>query len=73
MSLVVPLQGTYYVTDVGFGDLPLHAMPITLEQDSQPVQDISGTFRAIFENENKTRFLSKNGKVILGKRNTMQY
>ncbi|EFU83401.1 N-hydroxyarylamine O-acetyltransferase [Staphylococcus lugdunensis] len=56
VSLVVPLQGTYYVTDVGFGDLPLHAMPITLEQDSQPVQDISGTFRAIFENENKTRF-----------------
>ena len=62
MSLVVPLQGTYYVTDVGFGDLPLHAMPITLEQDSQPVQDISGTFRAIFEMKIKQDFCPKMGK-----------
>ncbi len=28
-SLVVSINDVFYVTDVGFGDLPLHAIPIT--------------------------------------------
>lgn len=55
-SLVVPINNVFYVTDVGFGDLPLHAMPITSSNQTQPVTDISGTFRAIFENEHRELF-----------------
>ncbi len=46
----------FYVTDVGFGDLPLHAIPITSSEHTQPITDISGTFRAIFNNEDKDIF-----------------
>lgn len=46
-SLVVSINNVFYVTDVGFGDLPLNAIPIT---------DISGTFRAIFNSEDKDIF-----------------
>lgn len=55
-SLVVSINDEFYVTDVGFGDLPLHAMPITSSEHTQPVTDINGTFRAIFENEHKELF-----------------
>lgn len=55
-SLVVPINNVFYVADVGFGDLPLHAMPITSSEHTQPITDISGTFRAIFENEHKELF-----------------
>ena len=30
MSLYTKIDGIYYVTDVGFGDLPLHAIPILM-------------------------------------------
>lgn len=55
-SLVVSINDEFYVTDVGFGDLPLHAMPITSSEHTQLVTDINGTFRAIFENEHKELF-----------------
>lgn len=51
MSLVVPIEGVNYVADVGFGDLPLQALPITNLDPTQPVTDITGEFRAISENE----------------------
>lgn len=55
-SLVVSINNVFYVTDVGFGDLPLNAIPITLPDDTQPITDISGTFRAIFNSEDKDIF-----------------
>lgn len=55
-SLVVSINDVFYVTDVGFGDLPLHAIPITSSEHTQPITDISGTFRAIFNNEDKDIF-----------------
>lgn len=53
VSLVVPLNDMYYVADVGFGDLPLQVIPITLPDNPQPVEDVTGTFRAIFDSEAK--------------------
>ncbi len=55
-SLVVSINDVFYVTDVGFGDLPLHVIPITSSEHTQPITDISGTFRAIFNNEDKDIF-----------------
>ncbi|SUL70313.1 N-acetyltransferase [Staphylococcus aureus] len=55
-SLVVSINNVFYVTDVGFGDLPLNAIPITLPDDTQQITDISGTFRAIFNSEDKDIF-----------------
>lgn len=52
MSLVVPINGVNYVADVGFGDLPLQALPITNLDPTHPVIDITGEFRAISENNN---------------------
>lgn len=70
-SLVVSINDEFYVTDVGFGDLPLHAMPITSSEHTQPVTDINGTFRAIFENEHKELFyVQKNLKMITGIQST---
>lgn len=51
MSLVVPINDINYVADVGFGDLPLQALPITNIDTTHPVTDITGEFRAISEHE----------------------
>ncbi|MBM6506179.1 MULTISPECIES: arylamine N-acetyltransferase [Staphylococcus] len=52
MSLIVPIDGVDYVSDVGFGDLPLSVMPITQEDNSTIIHDINGDFRAIYVNDN---------------------
>lgn len=51
MSLYTNLNGTYYVTDVGFGDLPLHAIPISHSSEPVSISDINGVFRAILDKE----------------------
>ena len=58
-SLVVPINNVFYVADVGFGDLPLHAMPITSSDQTQPVTDINGTFRAILKMNIRNYFTYK--------------
>lgn len=48
MSLIVPIDGVNYVADVGYGDLPISAMPI-IDQDSDAIiEDINGEYRAIY-------------------------
>lgn len=56
VSLVVCIDGIDYVADVGFGDLPLHVIPITTVENTQNIKDKSGTFRAIFQNEQHDSF-----------------
>ncbi|PTG35813.1 arylamine N-acetyltransferase [Staphylococcus capitis] len=51
MSLVVIIDDIEYVADVGYGDLPLNAMPITQENNSKVIKDINGDFRAIYAND----------------------
>ncbi|MFH0717573.1 arylamine N-acetyltransferase [Staphylococcus delphini] len=51
VSLVVCIDGIDYVTDVGFGDLPINVIPITTIENSQVIGNKSGRFRAIFQNE----------------------
>lgn len=51
MSLYTKIDGIYYVTDVGFGDLPLHAIPITHVSQPTVISDINGEFRAILDTE----------------------
>ena len=31
MSLIVPIDGVNYVADVGYGDLPISAMPLIIK------------------------------------------
>lgn len=52
MSILVYLDRPY-VADVGFGDLPLHAMPLEEEDDAKTIQDINGYYRAIYIDHNK--------------------
>lgn len=56
VTLVVTIDDVYYVSDVGYGDLPLHAIPITLPDESHPIDDVSGQFRAIFKDKDQTKF-----------------
>ena len=49
LSLVVLINNGYYIADVGFGDLPLQAFPITSIEATQIVFEKTGQFRAIFE------------------------
>ncbi len=51
-------------------ELPLNAIPITLPDDTQQITDISGTFRAIFNSEDKDISMFKNMKIIIGIQNT---
>lgn len=52
MSLLVYLDKPY-VADVGFGDLPLHAMPLGERENADVVQDINGYYRAIYVDNDK--------------------
>ncbi|MEX5652362.1 arylamine N-acetyltransferase [Staphylococcus cohnii species complex 1658] len=56
VSLLVCIDGVDYVADVGFGDLPIHVMPITSAENTNIIEDKSGTFRAIFQNEQHDSF-----------------
>lgn len=68
-SLVVSINDVFYVTDVGFGDLPLHVIPITSSEHTQPITDISGTFRAILTTKTRIFSMFKNSKMIIGIQN----
>lgn len=46
MSLIVYLDKPY-VADVGFGDVPLRAMPLDFEDNVEVINDINGSYRAI--------------------------
>lgn len=46
MSLLVQLD-RLYVADVGFGDLPLQALPITPEDEAVVIHDVNGQYRAV--------------------------
>ncbi|MCG7337807.1 arylamine N-acetyltransferase [Staphylococcus sp. ACRSN] len=47
VSLIVTVDEQRYVTDVGFGDLPIQALPISIEENEQIIDDINGQYRAI--------------------------
>lgn len=53
MSLYTKLNGDLYVIDVGFGDLPIHAIPMTNASHPINISDMNGQFRAILDNENR--------------------
>lgn len=57
VTLFVVINNVYYVADVGFGDLPLHAMPITTEKNMRSINDVTGIFRSIFKEESRDIFL----------------
>lgn len=48
MSLIVPINGVNYVADVGYGDLPISAMPIINQDSDAIIEDINGEYRAIY-------------------------
>lgn len=56
MSTIVVIHGTHYIADVGFGDLPLQAIPLTEDAEHNVVQDVTGTFRAVFIDEAHKQF-----------------
>lgn len=47
MSTLVEMDGQLYVSDVGFGDLPLQALPIHPEDVSVVIEDVNGKYRAV--------------------------
>ena len=71
MSLYTKINGIYYVTDVGFGDLPLHAIPITNVSQPTVISDINGEFRAILDTED--HYYVQKLKTTNGLRCTMHY
>lgn len=56
MSTIVEIDDKKYIADVGFGDLPLQAIPLSKKSDIPVVQDRTGTFRAVFQDENASQF-----------------
>ncbi|RIP34874.1 arylamine N-acetyltransferase [Staphylococcus gallinarum] len=47
VSLIVTMDEQYYMTDVGFGDLPICALPISTVENAQVIDDINGQYRAV--------------------------
>lgn len=47
MTTIVTIDDARFIADVGFGDLPIQAIPIGTEQTYKTVEDVNGTFRAI--------------------------
>lgn len=47
MTTIVEIDHISYIADVGFGDLPMKAIPIGTHEHFEMVMDINGTFRAI--------------------------
>ena len=68
MSLIVPIDGVNYVADVGYGDLPISAMPINNQDSDAIIEDINGEYRAIYVNDNL--FYIQNVKIMSGIQNT---
>ncbi|UEX90275.1 arylamine N-acetyltransferase family protein [Staphylococcus ratti] len=56
MSTVVEIEGHYYIADVGFGERPLHVMPLLPQNQAQVVEDTMGIFRAVFVDDTYDRF-----------------
>lgn len=56
VSLFVIIDDIFYVADVGFGDLPLHTIPITTEEQTHNIDDVTGVFRGIFQDEKQNSF-----------------
>jgi arylamine N-acetyltransferase len=52
MSILVYLDQPY-VADVGFGDLPLQAMPLHAKKDAIYINDVNGFYRAVYEDQDK--------------------
>ncbi|WHI60560.1 arylamine N-acetyltransferase [Mammaliicoccus lentus] len=51
MTTIVQLDRPY-IADVGFGDLPINALPVHYESENMTVTTVSGSYRAIYgENE----------------------
>lgn len=59
VSLVVPMDDQYYIADVGFGDLPLQIIPLSTKEDPKPVEDVTGTFRAIYDKDTNIFYVQK--------------
>lgn len=47
MTTIVEIDNKSYIADVGFGDLPMKAIPICNKENFETVTDVNGTFRAI--------------------------
>lgn len=47
MTTIVEIDNNSYIADVGFGDLPMKAIPIGHKDIFETVTDVNGTFRAI--------------------------
>ncbi|MCQ9291839.1 arylamine N-acetyltransferase [Staphylococcus hyicus] len=56
MSTIVEINGMKYIADVGFGDLPLQAIPLSKADAIAVVHDRTGTFRAMIQEEDPTQF-----------------
>ncbi|WP_069823757.1 arylamine N-acetyltransferase [Staphylococcus casei] len=48
MSVITVIKGNKYVTDVGFGDLPMVSIPLT---EDKIVEDINGKYKAKYIND----------------------
>ncbi|WP_270223203.1 arylamine N-acetyltransferase family protein [Staphylococcus epidermidis] len=53
MSLYVNIEGTLYITDVGFGDLPTSIIEIGSKTQFNPTYDKNGVYRAVWINDNQ--------------------
>ena len=53
MSLYVNIEGTLYITDVGFGDLPTSIIEIGSKTQFIPTYDKNGVYRAVWINDNQ--------------------
>ena len=56
MSTIVVLEGIHYVADVGFGDIPLHVIPVMKGEERYVINDMTGTFRAVFIDDAQHQF-----------------
>ncbi|REI04261.1 arylamine N-acetyltransferase [Staphylococcus felis] len=48
LTLAVKIDETYYIADVGFGDLPMQSLQVTRNKDVS-VHDVNGEYRAILK------------------------
>ena len=62
MSTIVVLEGIHYVADVGFGDMPLHVIPLTKGKDTHVVNEVAGVFRAVFVDDAQHQFEAQKWK-----------
>ena len=53
MSLYVNINGTFYITDVGFGDVPLTAIELGSKNQFISTHDRNSVYRAILSKDNQ--------------------